>query len=85
MNIPVDNTFKVASRKLFVIVTNANYNDLLGMKYILDKDRKKSFPIFSIEWITLSNFSMPGIVLKYEKDEDLKILETISDNYVISE
>lgn len=85
MIILVKDTFKITSRKLLVIVTNANFNKLLGMKYVLDKDRKNSFPIFSIEWVTLPNSSVPGIVLQYENDEDLKILEKMIGQYLISE
>ena len=85
MNINIKNTFKITSRQLFVIVTDADYNDLISIKYVFDQQRKISFPVFSIELVNLSNLSMPGIVLKYERDEDLMLLEKIAKNYVIGE
>jgi hypothetical protein len=85
MNINIKDTFRITSRNLFVIVTDADYTNLIGVKYVFDKQRKTSFPIFSIEWVNQSNLSMPGITLKYEKDEDLVLLETMAKNFVIVE
>jgi len=85
MDINIKKIFKVTSRHLFVIVTDADYNDLISIKYIFDRQRKISFLVFSLEWVTLSNSSMPGIVVKYKKDEDLILLEKIAENYVIGE
>ena len=85
MNINIKDTFRITSRHLFVIVTDADYNNLIGVKYVFDQQRKTSFPIFSIEWVNRSNLSMPGITLKYEKDEDLVLLETMAKNFVIVE
>ncbi|MBE9603156.1 hypothetical protein [Pedobacter sp. MC2016-24] len=83
MDINIKNTFKVTGRNFFVIITDADYNDLINIKYVFDMQRKFSFPVYSVEWVNLLNSSMPGIILKYEKDEDLILLEKMAENYVI--
>jgi len=78
MNISIKETFKITSRKLFVIVTDANYNELNGITMIYNKERTKSFPVVSVEWIDKTNESLTGITLKYESKEDVDILKKLA-------
>lgn len=58
MHINIKDTLKVTIRIFFIIVTDANYDDLINIKYVFDKQRKFSFPVFSIEWVNLLNSSI---------------------------
>ena len=86
MEVNIKQTFKLNSKNLFVIVVDADYNDLINKKRVFDKERNVSRLIHSIEFVNLFNTkSLPGITISYVTKKELDLLEALAIDYIIVE